>query len=285
MYERTYHKEVLKEATKKAPIDKKKKRKFSFKKFLFIVLLIGLLTSVFFLLRSPHFQIKSVMVSGTSVIDNQDIQDDVFKMLEGNKLWFFPRVSTFLINKDSIEQNLKKDFSRIETIGVKQSDFTTLSVNIKEYDALYLWCTSLESEDCYFMDKNGVVYNSAPVFSGAAYPKVITDGKIETLPFSALSPENAKLIFDFEKKLSGIGIAPVAFQTISPKYLKINFVHNKTSSELRVDPSIPADTSLEYLFSALRSQPFSDLFANTQKKLLYIDVRFSNKVVYKFDEE
>jgi hypothetical protein len=83
----------------------------------------------------------------------------------------------------------------------------------------------------------------------------------------------------------GINIIPVAFDLISDKQIEIDFLHNKSVSKIILDPKIKTESSLEYLFSALRTQDFSNLFNNENKKLLYIDLRFSSKVIYKFAED
>ena len=281
MYERSYQNRVLKQD---GETKQKKRRGLSWKKVLLYLIILGLLAGAFFLLRSQKLQIDSFVISGTEVLDNADIEANTKGQIEGKWLWFFPRTSTFLINKNAIENTLKKDFSRIETVSVKRIDLQTLEINIKEYSAVYLWCTDETDEFCYFMDKNGVVYNSAPVFSGNAYLKVITGAPVESIPFKAMTDEEIKRINDFIKGLSDINITATSFKVVSPRKIEIDFLHNKDVAQLLVDPTVPTITSLEYLFSALRAEPFTGQFHDLQKKLLYIDVRFSNKVVYKFQE-
>ncbi|MEK7227771.1 MAG: hypothetical protein AAB681_00240 [Patescibacteria group bacterium] len=278
MYERTYNNRVLKQDESV----KKKKNRVSKKQLIFFVVVLGLLSGVFFMLRSPKLQITSVSTVGTEVIDAADIESRVKGQLEGKWLWFFPRTSTFLISQSSLEKNLKKDFSRIETVSIKRIDLHTLGVNIKEYSARYLWCTGEVGDDCYLMDNNGVVYNSAPVFSGTAYVKIITGAPVETIPFLAMTTEEITRVADFVKGLSDINITATVFKVVYPRKIEIDFLHNKDTAQLIVDPTIPTITSLEYLFSALRADPLAGLFRDLEKKLLYIDVRFSNKVVYKF---
>jgi hypothetical protein len=138
-------------------------------------------------------------------------------------------------------------------------------------------------ETCYFADKQGVVYSMAPVFSGNAYPKIFTGGPIESLPFTGISFESLSMINKITERLSGIGIYPTKFNFVSNRELKIGFIHNSFNSEIYIDPNNSIETSLEYLFSGLRTTPLSTSFRDIQKKLLYIDLRFPNKIVYKFE--
>jgi cell division septal protein FtsQ len=280
MYERNYHKEVLKQ---KGTEKEKTNKRFSWKKALAVFLIVGFLVGMFFLLRAPRLQVGSFNISGTEVLDNEDIKINLEKKLEGKWLWFFPRTSTFLIDTGKLENNLKKEFSRIEQVVIKRDGLRGLSVEVKEYGASYLWCT--KDDDCYFMDKNAVVYNSAPIFSGSAYVKIVSESPVEPLPFKAFTEKQISQIADLQKGLLGINIDPIAFVLLSDKKIEIDFLHNKSVAKIILDPSIETETSLGYLFSALRTQDFSNLFTNENKKLLYIDLRFSNKVIYKFAED
>lgn len=276
MYEKNYKTSVL---NQKVAV----KKRFSWKRFSIILGVIIVIAGFCYLLRLPRFQISDITVEGTYVIDQEEVRSVVQSDLAGWRLWIFPRTSSLLVNDKAIEAKLKKQFTRIETVVVKRDNLHTLSVSIKEFDPVYLWCT--ETDACYFMDMEGVVYGEAPVFSGSAYPKIFTGAPLEALPFVGIKEADLTQIAEFQKRLSEINITPIAFRLRTPRELTIDFLHNKTIAELRVDRATSTDTSLEYLFSGIRTEPLSSLFASEHKKLLYIDVRFSNKVVYKFDQE
>lgn len=280
MYERTYHNRVLKQDT--APSVKVDKR-FSWKKFFVVFSILVLGVGVFFALRAPALQVTTVTVSGANVLGADDVSEAVMQELSGTVVWVFPRTSIFLINEHSLAQSLKATFPRIETVSLRRTSFRGIAVTLKEYDAVYLWCTT-KPDDCYFMDNQGVVYSEAPVFSGTAYSKIITGDPLQTLPFQGMETSAIARISRLEKGLSDIRIAPTTFITISPREMHIEFLHNKRISLLRIDPRVDVDTSLEYIYSGIRAEPLASLFYNQEKILQYLDVRFSNKVVYKFEE-
>lgn len=299
MYEKTYKANVL-ERNQKTSL--KEKRHFPWKRLMAIIVTLGILFGIVYFLRHPKFQISVVSVVGTTVLDVEDISSSIRRDLQGSWLWIFPRTSVLLINDKVLERNLKQEFSRIENISVKRTNLHSIEATIKEFDAIYLWCIkSIKKEEesdqsampahagqvdeCYFMDKQGVVYSKAPVFSGTAYPKIFTGAPIDELPFQGILPDSISQIEELQKRLSEINITPVAFRAISPRELQVDFLHNKMVAKLLIDPTVPVETSLEYLFSGIRTQPLAGLFHNENKRLLYIDVRFSNKVVYKFDDE
>lgn len=281
MYEKKYQARVLKQDEVSSS---KKKIGFSWKRFFITLIILGVISGGIFLIKYPKFQIVNINVVGTSVVDNEEVSSSIKNHLVGKVLWFLPRTSVFLIRDNVLEDYLKKEFSRIETVKVKRTNLNTLLVTIKEFDAQYLWCLpSLdENQNCYLMDSRGMVYSSAPVFSGSAYMKVFTGSPLDELPFLGISSSDLGRIVQIKKQLSDINIDPVAITFVSERETKIDFMHNKNLAQLLIDPEISVDTSLEYLFSGIRTVPFSSLFHDESKVLLYVDVRFPNKVVYKF---
>lgn len=279
MYEKTYKTQVL-----GADTPSKKKKGSIWKKIFISIAAFALLFFCGFLIKRPTLQVRTIVVGGTTVLDEKDIQSAVGAMLEGRSLWIFPRTSIFLIRKKKIERTLRENFSRIEVVSVERENFHTLSISVKEFGAMYLWC-QVEGGQCYFMDKKGMVYSEAPVFSGTAYPKIFSGRPLATkLPFVGMTEGELIQVAELQEKLKEINIITLSFYFISSKETRIEFLHNKSSADLLINPSVDTDTSLESLFSALRTEPFASLFRNPNKKLSYIDVRFSNKIVYKFDE-
>lgn len=278
MYEKTYKTQVL---GKDAPPKKSPRRLW--KKILVGVLVLAVLFFSGYLIKRPKLQVSAIVVTGTNVLDEKEIEAKVHTLLQGKVLWIFPRTSIFLVRERKLERLLQENFSRIETVSVDRTNFHTLSIAIKEFEPVYLWCRD-DMEQCYFMDKNGIVYSEAPVFSGTAYPKIFSGRSLDTLPFVGMTTEEVAQVALLEKRLKEIGITTRSFHFVSKRELDIEFLHNKGSAHLLINQNVDTDTSLEYLFSALRTEPFASLFRNQNKKLSYIDVRFSNKVVYKFDE-
>lgn len=283
MYEKKYQARVL---NQDKDLSSKKKIGFSWKRFFIAFGILVFLTGIVFLIKYPNFQVANITVTGTSVLDNEEVSTSLKNELAGNVLWIFPKTSIFLINDNLLENKLKSEFSRIEEIKIKRANLNTLAVSIKEFDAKYLWCVEAEEgEECYLMDGQGIVYSSSPVFSGSAYMKIFTRNPIDQLPFLGISSENLDKISQIKKQLSEINIEPVSITFVSGREMRIDFMHNKNISQLIIDPTVSIDTSLEYLFSGIRTAPLSSSFHDPSKTLLYIDVRFPNKVVYKFQEQ
>jgi hypothetical protein len=275
MYERTYHKSVLKQG--ETP---KEQRHFPWKRVGIICGVLVLCTGFVFLTRIPKLQVDTVTVEGTNVADPEEVSLYVAKLLEGRALYVFPKTSIILVSSHFIQKNIEADFPRFQSVSVTKSSMHSLHLRVKEYEGVYLWC---ETEmNCFFMDKKGVVFAPAPYFSGNAYVKIYTN-KGGTVPFNPITPSELAMIGVIIERLKAISITPDEFNFVSDHQLAVAFSHNGNRADIYFDPRRDAEESLEVLYSGMRVESFGRVYRDTQKRLEYIDLRFSNKMVYKFD--
>lgn len=276
MYERSYHDKAIKKDTR---ITKREKKRARLKRTAYIIGSLIVCTGIIFLLRIPGVQVRTVDVEGTEVLDPEDIRISILHRLSGNYLWIIPHTSILLISPTSLESVLKKEFTRIDTVQVNRTSPHTLSVAVHEYAAKYLWCTS--DETCYLMDERGVVYSPAPYYSGNAYIKVY-NGTLEDLPFSPCTAEELAMIGAINDRLRKIEIIPEKISFDSSHSAHIVFAHAGSSASIFFDPSLPIESSLEKLYTGLRTEPLQGLFAHPANVLQYLDLRYPKKVIYKF---
>ncbi|MDQ5969058.1 MAG: cell division protein FtsQ, partial [Patescibacteria group bacterium] len=164
---------------------KRKKKLWKFGGFLFaVILLIGLSS---YLSHRIEVRIRSVELSGGVLVTQDDVEDTSLKYLEGSYFWLYPKNNVFWYPHDELEQYLKENFRRIDTITIERNGLQTLVIKIKERKPFALWCerqsTSVvasstevvsdtkKQEECYFIDQNSTVFAKAPIFSGDAYFK------------------------------------------------------------------------------------------------------------------
>lgn len=271
MYERTYHANVLKKE-----VEPKKRPKFSWTKFIIIVGTLIFCSLVIFLIKVDRFQVKSVEVVGTKVSDPIDVSQFVISKLQGNYLWFLPKTSIILVRPKQLEGNIKDNFPRFKNVIVERSGMSVLSVNVEEYPGVYLWC----DEVCSFMDETGVVFAEAPYFSGSAYLKIYI-GERKKFPFQPITEEQLKQIKMIYDRLSSIGIQPMEFHYGSERKLTILYLKDGNIVEIYFDSKSNIETDLETLYTGLHTEPLSSMYKT--QVLKYLDLRFSNKVVYKFE--
>ena len=273
MYERTYNSRVLRTDEKK-PV---KKKQIPWKRILVVVSIVLVLVGIVFLVRAPKFQVRTVNVVGTSVTDPSDVSEFVLNSLGGTYAWIFPRTSVFLVSNETIAALVKESFPRLKDVTVDRDGMSSLRVTVGEYPGVYLWC----DDACAFMDETGTVFADAPYFSGSAYLKIFV-GTREQYPFSPITPQQVVLVAHLKDRLEAIDIIPLSMRFESEHKLTVGFIHHTRTAQMYFDPKEDIDTSLETLYSGLRTEDVARQYHDSSKVLEYLDVRFANKLIYKF---
>jgi len=138
------------------------------------------------------------------------------------------------------------------------------------------------------MDETGYLFDESPFFSGEVYFRFF--GPIDNTD----SPKGANFssgefqnLVIFKESLKDLDIRPVAIFLKEDKDIEVIL---SSSQSLREAPKIifKSDSDLnkmvENLQSALSADPLRDDFKNKYDSLKYIDLRFGNKVYYKFND-
>ncbi len=254
---------------------------------LFFVCVLLFVTTIA-VLRMPSVQIRQVSVAGTVLLDPAVITDTSMRFLSEKKLFAIPRGNSVLFNKNSLDNYLKKTYPIIATLESSFIEPYHIQLTLREYVQAYLWCTDSTMDDCYRADETGFIYDHAPNYSRGVYPVMITgvsdsDTHIGNTIFT--TPYEKTLLEQIITELSDSGFTVTVIDTSSVYDYQL-FVSSLNQQPLSTTTSIkvskkpqtlPLRETLELL---LRDKVFQkDLIT---KKLEYIDLRFPEKIFYKF---
>jgi len=252
-----------------------------------------LFATLAYISRLGKLNISNIEIVGNKVVTSEDIKPIVEEAISGNYLWVFPKTNILLYSKKEITKNIFKQFKRIKGVSFAVKEDKTLLLSIVERTALYTWCgdvpLELNSKDkpvCYFMDESGYIFNEAPYFSGEVYFKfygsiVSNNGIPSGLYFSS---KNFLKLAVFKRTLELMGMKPVSMYLEDSGDVRVT-LSSKTSSTgpeiiFKLDSNFK--TVAENLDAALSTEPLLSQFKDKYSSLLYIDLRFGNKVYYKF---
>lgn len=271
---------------------KKKKRRAKIKKIIFSTLIFAAIFSgLAYLSKWEKLNIKTVEVSGNRGVDSLLVERAVQEQISGYYLWFFPKSNFLIYPKGKIKSDLADKFKTFQDISVNLQGAQKIMVRVSERVGKYTWCgVELPAEastqyKCYFMDTEGYIFGEAPYFSGDVYLKFFGNGA----EGEKFYPDIFSKLLTFRKSIEEIGLkAPsllvredgdielylsssVSFDAALTSAPKIIF---KTSSDF--------DKLIENLQAALDTDPLKTDFKKKYSSLEYIDLRFGNKVYYKF---
>lgn len=243
--------------------------------FLFLFFVFFCAVAFFYI---PYLRIQKISIEGNLSLSTEKILAEISSYLVGKSFLVFPRNNIFILPKQAIINNLSNKFPRISEAYLNKDFPSSLSVVIKERKQAAILCAL---EDCFFIDENGFVFERAPYFSGDVYLKFL-DEREETRNlasnwkqgFQLISEDQFKKLIDFRDLISRENIK------VSEIILKKEGIYEMDISEgghILLNEQNDAKISFENLKITLDSK-----IQNDRQKLEYIDLRFGNKVFYKF---
>lgn len=271
---------------------RQKKRKKTFFIFLCYFLVIFFVSVA--LSRYEKFRIVNIEIKGNSVIDSDDILKNISTSIGGYHFFVFPKNNIALIPENEIIKNLENEFSRLTDIKVELKTGNILFVSMLERTGSYIWCgenfvtgISLADTKCYFTDKIGFVFDEAPYFAGDVYFRFfgILSEKGKTNGYFA--KENFNNYILLKNEIENMNLRPIALLHKDNGETEFYLKH---TNEIPNTPKIifnqkdDIKKTVENLKSALNAEPLKTDIVKKYEKLLYIDLRFGNKVYFKFSE-
>jgi len=254
-----------------------KRRRVVFRAFFFFLLLLLLLAGgVFGLFSIDTLKIKHVSIKGAFVLSERELSEKVESILESKILNIFPQNRIFSFPFEKTKNILLEQFGRIGEIEIEKNLDSSILIKISERKPTALLCWKEgDSENCFFVDKEGYLFEKAPLFSAGVFLKFFDDRKYGTRLGEKeflISKKTFQRIFDFKKRLE-------QFLLIEKIHLKDEGVCEFYSTNgwyLVLD--IKNDWNLVYdnLITLLENT-----VSKNDKDLEYIDLRFGNKVFFK----
>ena len=275
-------------------LKKKKKQVFIRKIVIFGVLFVLLLVSLVFISRINRLNFYDINVSGNKIIDTTTVQKVVEEKLSGKYIWLFPKTNIFLYPKTGLKEELANAFKRFKSIEISSQNVNTLHIEVAERSPEYLWCGNTlpaidERRTCYFLDTEGYIFDEAPYFSGEVYFKFYGETELSkdggNPSGSHIAPQNFSNLISFKNTLAEIGLKPATLYIGNDDNLKMGLSRARTTgaaAEILFKKDSDLQKISENLKAALNAEPLQSKFKNEYSSLEYIDLRFGNKVYYKF---
>ncbi|MEK7135106.1 MAG: FtsQ-type POTRA domain-containing protein, partial [Patescibacteria group bacterium] len=160
--------------------------------------ILGLLVALVFISRLEIFRISEVAVEGAKVIANEEAVRNVLATLSGKYFWLVPKSNAAIFPREEVAASLMKEFPRLASVELNVEGENTLRILVTEREPYALFCPPV-GEKCFFLDKEGFVFDEAPDFSGVVY--FIYETEIPAEEFKSLST--------FIEGLSKLGFEPV----------------------------------------------------------------------------
>lgn len=232
-----------------------------------------------------RFTYQNIAVSGTKSVSPAQIKSFIDSKLQASSEGFISGRNIFVYNYEPLAEDIVANFPRVRRAFVARDTSlgNGLVVSIEERDAFARWCQT-ESGPCYLLDPNGIVYAAAEsVSTSTIATHYIFTGALSTTSINAISPPIGQGfagthfagITSLLTELGGSGVRPLGASLQSETDFFVPLAQGYyLKASYGADPSaLVKNLSLILNAEALKGK--SEL-------LEYIDLRFGNRVYYKF---
>lgn len=253
-----------------AVLERKKKRQRIMVGILF-VLILSVCGALVASTHLPSLTIRAVTIEGADGI-RPDVEKLVDAFIARERSRILARANLLLFPETSLEQTLLDTFPRLERVDVRVSYLINpaLAVTLAERKPAYMWC----GDSCFVMDASGFVFGFVQDYPGMQYPafKGVFDQNATPIgnTFAPdILPDAARAYEALGKAGYAVIYARVAGDEVVYR-LAEGFEVRSVASRL---PELKATVSLALASEALRGK---------RSELEYVDVRFKNRVYYRF---
>jgi cell division septal protein FtsQ len=271
---------------------RKRKKLFWRKVFILVSLFILVFVGLVYGSRNQKINITSIEVAGNKIIDTEIIKNIATEKMTGNYLYFFPKTNFLLYPNRGIKNTLSTEYRRFKNVSIKLENLTTILITVDEREAKYTWCggempNNDDNIKCYFLDRDGYIFDESPYFSQDVYVRFYGKNgvNIDNPIGSSFAPNIFEQLAIFEDSIKKMNLRPKAFLLSEDGDVKM-FLPKKETMTTTPEVIFKAEANFEKvaenLQSALTTEPLQTEFRDKYISLLYIDLRFDNKVYYKF---
>jgi len=271
---------------------KKTRRKQSSRRH-FLRVLLHILIIVFFgftayvIFFSSYAVVTTIAVRGADRTSNATIEKYITAQLSEKYASFIPKDRTVFVRPSQIALGIKNTFPLVATVSVRMIFPDTLVVQIKERSRVFVWCKHNKNGECFILDENGIAYTKADF--GALEEMHVT--KVVVID------ENGGAVSEGQQVIAQDAV--IFFTDISDRMKRENditlrdeiIIPSRVSGEAQLQTEegwiLYVDTTQTAEKNSITLKTFFEQHTLSQKRerLSYIDMRFPNKIFYKFQDE
>ncbi|PIR57939.1 MAG: hypothetical protein COU71_01310 [Parcubacteria group bacterium CG10_big_fil_rev_8_21_14_0_10_38_31] len=258
-----------------------KRKRLTLKLSLYLLAIICLFSVFVSFFYIPKFKIKEIEINGISS-DNKDKLSNKFSVVMVDKyLGIFPYNNIFIFPEGKLKADVLSEYPDIKEIDFKNFFPGKVLTTASERDLFAVWC--FKEGDCSFVDEDGFIFKSAPVFYGNIFLKFFDERRGS----SSDGLDKGKQALDkndFDKLVDFINFTASKNILIYKIFIRDEGVYD-LETILGWHILLNKENNPEEAFQNLRIILDSQIKEDYVDKIGYIDLRFGNKIFYKFNDE
>ena len=276
--------------------------------FLIAVIIIGVSVLSWFT-KLQTFQITSVRIDGADPDIATDLRNATESAISGSYFYLFPKANILIYPSGAVARAVKEASGRVDTVETSLNDLHQISVTITEKTPSALACPDFPNLDttsangsagssndqCYFVDKNGLIYSAAPDITGNIYHRYYIPEASGVNTSSASTSDSGTLIggyatssdefthlqtFYTEAQAAGLEVESILVKE-KGEYEMYILNPDKSIAIIYINDSRPLSDELSNLLSFWTYMVTDATSTKTKPSFDYIDVRYGTNVFYR----
>jgi hypothetical protein len=233
------------------------------------------------------FTITEYVIQGTDASRVSMMQVQLTALAQGDHLFVLPNDKIFTYNTSGIISVVRMNVPDLKTISIRPVGLHTVHIDVTLLTPL------VKTEDGHAMSEDGIVFsttqnlNRLPVLTLASSTRGTT--KLEGLPFEHMlfkgEPVESQFLLDIlsmSSKVSSV-IFPVA-SILVEETGDVTLSNASGTSKVFFLTDVDTKKTWSTLVSAIDTEPLKGKLVTNRRGLEYLDVRYGNKVFYRFND-
>ncbi len=252
------------------------------KKWLTILLSLGVLSLILWgYWKSNLFTITTYSLVGVEDRYREPLTKALNEHAQGYTYFVIPNNKVLSYSTDHINESIVQIIPDVKSIDLRPVGLHTLRVTISEHQPLFKF------RDTVGVTEDGVLFNTNKdlrvyplLVIASSTKKDITFGELSFKQLEGVDKNFLVGLSEFEKNISSI-IFPVDHITLDEEG-DIALYDTRGISKVMITRTNDPKKAWSTLVSAIDTDPLKTKLATERDLLLYLDIRFGNKVFYKF---
>mgnify|MGYP001615339281 CR=1 FL=1 len=243
----------------------------------FLVLAPAFLAGLVYLMNLAALRTEKIEVYGALLLNAADVENEVRDDLSGKRWFFLPKNNFFMISTASLRAGLLNKFSQASEIKVAKKFPSGIAVTLEERALWGIYCVKDEAitRSCLYVDTRGIAYEDVSNVEGSLLPVIYA---YRGAAAGAKVADEGLLDFFAKAKGAAAGIQAdllsLTLSTSTPEDVRLNFFEGWQAIVSRSRP--PEE------WAALLKTVLEKEIGVRRGQLDYVDLRFGNKVFYKY---
>lgn len=246
-----------------------------------IVLLVMLLIAgIHYIAYRPSLRIQEISVRGTRLQNPSHVETFVRERLRDDSFRYVPLDGIFSYPRAELQAAIPREFPRLHSVRIGRAAIasTRLIINVDERDIFATWCDEVATR-CYVFDESGFIFADATAVSERPESSYTFSGGIDGDPIGkTFLGGRLHQTMDLLQRLREGRFVPLSVHVDSAEDFSVRLQNGyviKASFSQDID-TIIHNLELIAVAPAIRGR---------DAELEYIDLRFGNRVYYKFKGE